>query len=168
MFAPCSFETSDPPQLDAAVPLHLHCPFTSGVRRVTLQGYVTLRPLNDASTRCPHKKWNHIHIFHQMCVYQSCNEYFFYCCEQDELMWHAVSGGRSFPPKHKQNKSLQPAASITMIINITLVFTPTRVFVNGLKTQNKILWKFYKLNSVWVCIWWLKGFRLLFSLYTPH
>lgn len=73
---------------------------------------------------------------------------FFYCCEQDELMWHAVSGGRSFPPKHKQNKSLQPAASITMIINITLVFTPTRVFVNGLKTQNKIL----KILQIELCL----------------
>lgn len=138
-FAPCSFEISDPPQLDAAVPLHLHCPFTSGVRRVTLQGYETLRPLNDASTRCPHKKCNYIHIFHQMCVYQSCNEYF-YCCKLDEWCDTLSQRADDFHIKYFfKNKSLRPSASITMMINIMLVFTVACVFLNGLKTQKSVL-----------------------------
>lgn len=43
--------SENPPQLDAAPLLHVHAPLTSGVGWVAIQGYVTLCPLDGASTR---------------------------------------------------------------------------------------------------------------------
>lgn len=96
MFALRSFEASDPPQLDAAVPLHLDCPFTSGIGRVTLQGNVTLHPLNDASTCYPKRRvltfMSKTHIFHQM--YFSPLSLIYSLLGAGCAVWHAVSEGR--------------------------------------------------------------------------
>lgn len=84
---------SDLPQLHAAAPLHLHRPFTVGICWVTLQGYVTLSPLNDASTRYPQESCDYFHLgsshSHQMCVYHSGTEHFLQS-NAGPVMWHAV------------------------------------------------------------------------------
>lgn len=51
------------PELDTASPLHLHYPFTSSICWVTLQGYVTLSSLNDASTCYQQENYNYLYLY---------------------------------------------------------------------------------------------------------
>lgn len=137
MSVPCSFESSDPPQLDVAVPLCVHCPFTPGIGRVTLQGDVTLHPLNDATACYPKNMgayfMSEIHIFPNVFFRVGLNIVIVggrmcsvTCCVTGQINFH----------KNMKNKSFQPTTSTTTIRNIVLVFT---LLVSALKIQNKIL-----------------------------
>lgn len=146
-----SFEISDPPQLDVAAPLHLHRPLTLGVCWVTLQGYVTLSPLNDASTRCPQENCDYFHLVNshsnQICVCHSSTERF-YCCKRDQWCYMVCKRADNFQKNKREKKidyRIQAAISITTNIHTGMCV------LQRAKTAKTRCWKFYKLIPVSSC-----------------
>lgn len=131
------------PELDAIAPRHLYCPFTSGVCWVTLQGYVTLSPLDDTSTcYSPKENCNYFHLVHshscQIFVYHSGAKYFFIIASSTSNVTCCVRGQIISQKNDEMAVSNQPLQKTWLLTSCWHFFWYVCSFENY-KKQNKIL-----------------------------
>lgn len=91
------------PELDTASPLHLHYPFTSSICWVTLQGYVTLSSLNDASTCYQQENYNYLYLY-PLNVYLSQWHWAFWLLQAKPHNLTCCVRGQIIPKKKRKKK----------------------------------------------------------------